>query len=177
MVRFCENSVSIWKYFYSEYDLIIRCLKYLSKFKWDHLTEEINYQRAVSPAQSPCPVTSMLLTIVFLQQVREQRLAAEISSAKRERDFYLSRVDRSKAMEAMRERRAAKEASEPRAPPTSDSTAIWRKKEGEMAVRHHEERGSRVRLFAQRRDKLEAPELGEDLMALLGGGRRVSQHR
>ena len=27
---------------------VLRCLKYLSKFKWDHLTEEINYQRAVS---------------------------------------------------------------------------------------------------------------------------------
>lgn len=37
--------------------------------RWDQLTEEINYQRAV----------------------REQRLIAEISSAKRERDFYLSR--------------------------------------------------------------------------------------
>jgi hypothetical protein len=24
-----------------------RCLKYLPKFKWDHLTEEINYQKAV----------------------------------------------------------------------------------------------------------------------------------
>lgn len=45
-----------------------RC-RYLPKFKWDALTEEINYQRAV----------------------REQRLVAEISAAKRERDFYLSR--------------------------------------------------------------------------------------
>ncbi len=47
-----------------------RC-RYLPKFKWDALTEEINYQRAV----------------------REQRLVAEISAAKRERDFYLSRWD------------------------------------------------------------------------------------
>lgn len=44
-------------------------LKYLPKFKWDHLTEEINYQKAV----------------------REQKLLAEMSVAKRERDFYLSR--------------------------------------------------------------------------------------
>lgn len=49
--------------------LVSCCRRYLPKFKWDTLTEEINYQRAV----------------------REQRLVAEISAAKRERDFYLSR--------------------------------------------------------------------------------------
>jgi ESF2/ABP1 family protein len=53
----------------SAYHFDLWTLKYLPKFKWDHLTEEINYQRAV----------------------REQRLVAEISAAKRERDFYLSR--------------------------------------------------------------------------------------
>lgn len=58
-------------------------IKYLPKFKWDHLTEEINYQKAV----------------------KEQKLAAEISAAKRERDFYLSRVDKAKAVKAMAERR------------------------------------------------------------------------
>ncbi|KAG2435522.1 hypothetical protein HYH02_011816 [Chlamydomonas schloesseri] len=64
-------------------------IKYLPKFKWDTLTEEINYQRAV----------------------REQRLVAEISAAKRERDFYLSRVDKAKAIDAIKERRAKKEAA------------------------------------------------------------------
>jgi ESF2/ABP1 family protein len=61
-------------------------LKYLPKFKWDHLTEEINYEKAI----------------------REQRMAQELAAAKRERDFYLSRVDRSKAMAAMEARRAGK---------------------------------------------------------------------
>ncbi|KAI7836026.1 hypothetical protein COHA_010110 [Chlorella ohadii] len=60
----------------SAYFYDLWCMKYLPKFKWDHLTEEINYQKAV----------------------REQRLAAEISAAKRERDFYLSRVDKAKAL-------------------------------------------------------------------------------
>lgn len=62
------------------------CLKYLPKFKWDHLTEEINYQKAV----------------------KEQRLAAEVSAAKRERDFYLSRVDKAKAVDAILERKKRK---------------------------------------------------------------------
>lgn len=53
----------------SAYHYDLWSLKYLPKFKWDHLTEEINYQKAV----------------------REQKLVAEISAAKRERDFYLSR--------------------------------------------------------------------------------------
>ena len=51
----------------SAYYYDLWCLRYLPKFKWDHLTEEINYQKAV----------------------QEQRLAAEVSAAKRERDFYL----------------------------------------------------------------------------------------
>jgi ESF2/ABP1 family protein len=54
--------------------------------QWDHLTEEINYEKAV----------------------REQKLAAELSAAKRERDFYLSRVDQAKALAAMEQRRAAR---------------------------------------------------------------------
>lgn len=59
------------------------CMKYLPKFKWDHLTEEINYQKAI----------------------RDQKLAAELAAAQRERDFYLSRVDRAKAASAIAERR------------------------------------------------------------------------
>ena len=65
-------------------------IKYLPKFKWDHLTEEINYQKAI----------------------KEQKLAAEIAAAKRERDFYLSRVDKAKAVKAMAERRQKGEAAD-----------------------------------------------------------------
>ncbi|KAF6140246.1 hypothetical protein GIB67_000294 [Kingdonia uniflora] len=57
-------------------------IKYLSKFKWDDLTGEIAYKSAV----------------------REQKLALEISAAKRERDFYLSKVDKSRALISIQER-------------------------------------------------------------------------
>eukprot|EP00884_Botryococcus_braunii_P008302 jgi/Botrbrau1/17473/Bobra.0054s0060.1 len=58
-------------------------IKYLSKFKWDQLTEEINYLKAS----------------------REQKIANEVSVAKREKDFYLSQVDKAKARKAQEQRR------------------------------------------------------------------------
>ncbi|KAL8471218.1 hypothetical protein ACS0TY_028140 [Phlomoides rotata] len=57
-------------------------IKYLSKFKWDDLTEEIALKNAT----------------------REQKLSLELSAAKRERDFYLSKVDQSKAISKIGER-------------------------------------------------------------------------
>ncbi|KAK9038276.1 hypothetical protein V6N11_023156 [Hibiscus sabdariffa] len=62
-------------------------IKYLSKFKWDDLTEEIAYKSAI----------------------REQKLALELSAAKRERDFYLSKVDQSRALNAIEERMKKKQ--------------------------------------------------------------------
>ncbi|XP_051824236.1 activator of basal transcription 1-like [Antechinus flavipes] len=49
-------------------------LKYLHRFKWSHLSERLAYER----------------------HVRQQRLRAEISQAKRETDFYLQSVEKSK---------------------------------------------------------------------------------
>lgn len=57
-------------------------IKYLSKFKWDHLTEEIAYKNAT----------------------REQKLEMELSAAKKERDFYLAKVDQSRALNSIDER-------------------------------------------------------------------------
>ncbi|KAE9612569.1 putative RNA recognition motif domain-containing protein [Lupinus albus] len=57
-------------------------IKYLSKFKWDDLTDELAFKKAV----------------------RDQKLALELSAAKRERDFYMSRVDQSHALNAIEER-------------------------------------------------------------------------
>ncbi|KAI9072120.1 hypothetical protein K1719_045897 [Acacia pycnantha] len=57
-------------------------IKYLSKFKWDDLTEELAFKKAV----------------------REQKLTVELSAAKRERDFYLSKVDQSRALSSIEER-------------------------------------------------------------------------
>ncbi|KAK9119899.1 hypothetical protein Scep_017992 [Stephania cephalantha] len=58
-------------------------IKYLSKFKWDNLTEELAYKKAI----------------------RDQKLALEISAAKRERDFYLSKVDKSHALTNIEKKR------------------------------------------------------------------------
>lgn len=38
-------------------------------------------------------------------RVREQKLSLEISAAKRERDFYMSKVEQSRALKHMQERR------------------------------------------------------------------------
>ena len=65
-------------------------MKYLPKFKWDNLTEEIEYQKAL----------------------REQRMQLELSVAKKERDFYLQKVEQAKQIEKMRERRAAEAAGD-----------------------------------------------------------------
>jgi ESF2/ABP1 family protein len=51
-------------------------LKYLSKFKWHHLTEKIAHDNAV----------------------RKHKLQTEVSQAKRERDFFLDKVEQSKKL-------------------------------------------------------------------------------
>ena len=50
----------------------------------------------------------------YQNEVREQRLAAEISAATRERDFYLSRVDKAKGIAAIKERRTKQQEAAPR---------------------------------------------------------------
>mmetsp|Transcript_18992 Transcript_18992/g.28293 ORF Transcript_18992/g.28293 Transcript_18992/m.28293 type:complete len:101 (-) Transcript_18992:107-409(-) len=57
-------------------------MKYLPGFKWDHLTEKINYDRAV----------------------REQKLRTEIRAAKRQNDDYMMRVHREKLKKIRQER-------------------------------------------------------------------------
>lgn len=40
----------------------------------------------------------------YKNAIREQKLALEISAAKRERDFYLTKVEQSRALAAIEER-------------------------------------------------------------------------
>lgn len=47
----------------------------------------------------------MAARAAYQKAVREQRLATEISAAKRERDFYMSRVAKAKATSAQKERK------------------------------------------------------------------------
>ncbi|KAJ6838213.1 pre-rRNA-processing protein ESF2 [Iris pallida] len=72
-------------------------IKYLSNFKWNDLTiETANKNRT-----------------------REEKLALELSAAKRERDFYLSKVDQSRAIKSMQER--AKKKQKTQGPAFSES--------------------------------------------------------
>ncbi|KAJ3370143.1 Activator of basal transcription 1 [Allomyces arbusculus] len=72
-------------------------LKYLPKFKWHHLTEQIAYEK----------------------RQREQRLRNEIMQAKRENKVYLDNVAKGKMVSAME----AKKAKRKRADDEADATA------------------------------------------------------
>jgi len=61
-------------------------IKYLPKFKWRHLTEQITYERAV----------------------RDQKLKAEMAQSARENKIYLRNVDKAKMIESIEERKGAK---------------------------------------------------------------------
>ena len=112
-------------------------MKYLPKFKWDNLTEEIEYQKAL----------------------REQRMQLELSVAKKERDFYLQKVDQAKQIEKMKERRAAEAVGDvaklkhlPEFPPEDREET---KEEYDARIRREkarqkEERNELLRRFKQR---------------------------
>ncbi|KAF9924562.1 Activator of basal transcription 1 [Linnemannia zychae] len=61
-------------------------IKYLPRFKWDHLTERIAYENAS----------------------RAQRLQAEINQAKRENKVIMANVEKAKMIKSMEEKKAAK---------------------------------------------------------------------
>uniref|UniRef100_G1KFJ6 Activator of basal transcription 1 n=1 Tax=Anolis carolinensis TaxID=28377 RepID=G1KFJ6_ANOCA len=62
-------------------------MKYLHRFKWTHLSERLAYER----------------------QVRQQRMRAEVSQAKRETNFYLQNVEKSKHFAAKGSQRGQEE--------------------------------------------------------------------
>jgi ESF2/ABP1 family protein len=64
-------------------------VKYLHKFKWSHLTEKIAYEA----------------------RVRQDKMRAELSQAKKEASFYLQKVDQAKAINAMEERKRGRAAA------------------------------------------------------------------
>ncbi|RZC52931.1 hypothetical protein C5167_021360 [Papaver somniferum] len=62
-------------------------IKYLSKFKWEDLTEEIAYKHAL----------------------QTQKAAMVISAAKKERNFYVDKVEKAKGLKAIEERMKKKQ--------------------------------------------------------------------
>ena len=140
-------------------------LKYLPKFKWDHLTEEINYQKAI----------------------REQRLAAEVAAAKRERDFYLSRVDQAKAVEAIVERKKRKreegggeeQQAKQRKESQNGGAAGGEIKNNNSNKGEDDAKGPRVlRTYGQRKSKADpvndedAPRLSRGLLEMIAGKKK-----
>lgn len=111
-------------------------IKYLRKFKWDNLTEEIAYKNAV----------------------REQKLAMEISAAKKERDFYLAKVDQSRAIRSSEEHFRKKQKREAGCSDTA------------QAEKTHDLPPKVLRYFPQRKSVADAnsecpPRLSKDVLA------------
>lgn len=65
-------------------------IKYLHKFKWNHLTEKIAYEA----------------------RVRRDKMVAELTAAKKESSFYMRKVEQAKAIDAMEERKRKRSANE-----------------------------------------------------------------
>ncbi|KAJ3349347.1 Activator of basal transcription 1 [Kappamyces sp. JEL0680] len=65
-------------------------IKYLPKFKWNHLTEQLAYEL----------------------KVKEQKLKNEMSQAKRENKMYLKNVERAKMIEAMEAKKKNKRSAD-----------------------------------------------------------------
>lgn len=106
----------------------------------------------------------------YQRAVHDQKLAMEISAAKRERDFYLSRVDKSKAIFAMKERKEQRAVDGEAAPqPASEQgTAATGSK---LAV---DAQPKRVRGYGQRKPKADsagagAQTLPPSLLSLIAG--------
>jgi len=79
-------------------------IKYLHKFKWNHLSEKASYEA----------------------RVKQDKMRDELAQAKKETSFYLKKVGQAKAIEAMSERRKRKATAaeeESTAKPKSGTTA------------------------------------------------------
>jgi len=61
-------------------------IKYLRKFKWGHISEKLAYEKAA----------------------REQKMRTEISQAKKEANFYIENVEKSKVIDAIEKRKGKK---------------------------------------------------------------------
>lgn len=102
-------------------------IRYLPKFKWDNLTEEMEYQKAL----------------------REKKIQLELSVAKKERDFYIEKMDQAKALEAMKERRAKRRAAEGAVDDETEEEALERYKR-EKEAEDKEEKKRIMRTFRQK---------------------------
>lgn len=116
-------------------------IRYLPKFKWDNLTEEMEYQKAL----------------------KEKKMQLELAVAKKERDFFLAKMDQAKALEAMKERRVKRRAQEGAVENETEEEALqryYREKEEEDKA----ERKRILRTFKQK--AVENPSFVDDTKEL-----------
>ena len=104
----------------------------------------------------------------YQRAVHDQKLAMEISAAKRERDFYLSRIDKSKGIAAMQQRRAQQAGESESAPKLTPAEA----KPTELDSGNVQPK--RVRAYGQRKPKADsvgpnASTLPPSLLSLIAG--------
>uniref|UniRef100_A0A0K8R818 Activator of basal transcription 1 n=1 Tax=Ixodes ricinus TaxID=34613 RepID=A0A0K8R818_IXORI len=102
----------------ADYYYSLWSIKYLHRFRWTHLNERLAYEKAV----------------------REQRLRTEIAQAKRESNFYIASVEKSKRMR--REAKGKSDQAEPeeasidiRQRPTDQQIVAKRARKGNDAER------------------------------------------
>ena len=106
------------------------------------------------------------MVAAYQNAVREQRLAAEISAATRERDFYLSRVDKAKGIAAIKERKAKQQEA-------AQGQAMQSEAPAEQAA----PAATPLRMYGQRKAKADpvlgtdAPMLSADVLAMIGSRR------
>lgn len=94
------------------------------------------------------PIRLLPAIAAYQRAVHDQKLAMEISAAKRERDFYLSRVDKSKGIAAIKHRKAQRTEEE------GSGAEVPSAKAAEGAQQPAEERQPRrLRGYGQRKPK------------------------
>jgi ESF2/ABP1 family protein len=124
--------------------------------------------------QRPCPGTSSddaeacVAYAAYQRAVHDEKLAMEISAAKRERDFYLSRIDKSKGIAAMQQRRAQQARESESAPKLTPAEVKPTELEEGTA------QPKRVRAYGQRKPKADsvganASTLPPSLLSLIAG--------
>jgi len=112
----------------SWYSNDIWTLKFLEGFKWRHLTESITAERAE----------------------QKQRVAAELSEAKRERTFYLSKVGHSKALRERKGRARGMPALADRGTDDIAPSSAAPSAKGGAPAAESEEQPEALRFFSQR---------------------------
>lgn len=99
-------------------------------------------------------ITLSVVGAVYQRALHDQKLAAEISTAKRDRDFYMSRIDKAKGIAAIKERKDQQQAAAASTDDAKDrSLPAVSKADTDKAACVSQAEPKRVRGFGQRKPK------------------------